>query len=74
MGRQMDEVLITLSCFVARLLGVEKWSFQPRSRRYVQHVVFTMNGDEKEEFAKRPVQILSPEWLKTFRRQMMKAP
>src|SRR5262249_28748547 len=30
MGRQMDEVLITLSCFVARLLGVEKWSFLPR--------------------------------------------
>jgi len=74
MGRQMDEVLITLSCFVARLLGVEKWSFQPRSLRYAQHVVFTMNGEENEEFAKRPVQILSPEWLKVFRRQMMKAP
>jgi len=74
MGRQMDEVLITLSCFVARLLGVEKWSFQPRGLPYVQQVVFTMNSEENEEFAKRPGQILSPEWLKVFRQQMMKAP
>jgi hypothetical protein len=73
MGPQMYQVLSTLSSFIARLLGVEKWSVQPRGLPNVQHVVFTMSCEENEEFVKRPVLTLSAEWLKTFRRQMMKA-
>ncbi len=70
MGRQMDEVLITLGHLITRLLGVERFSFQPRSRPNAQHLAFTVSPEENEEFAKRAVTALSPEWLKTFRRQM----
>jgi hypothetical protein len=73
MGSQMDQVLITFSFFIGRLLGVEKWSLQPRGRPNVHHLAFTLYCEENEEFVKRPVQAPSSEWLKTFRRQMARA-
>jgi hypothetical protein len=73
MGRQMDQVLVTFSCFIGRLLGVEKWSLQPRVHPNIHHVVFTLDCEGHEELATRPVLAPSPEWLKTFRRQMTRA-
>jgi hypothetical protein len=73
MGRQMDQALITFGSFISQLLGIEKWSLQPRSHPHTHHVVFTLDGEEHEAFATRPVLALSPEWLKTFRRRMMRA-
>lgn len=72
MGRQMDQVLVTFSYFVCRLLGIEEWSLQPRSQPYSHHVVFTLGCEEHEAFAERPALALSPGWLKVFRRQMMR--